>query len=176
MSKRVAPAPKEEKPKKVSVFEDEDAFAADIERRATEAAEKRIQSQHAEAMKRQAVAQSIYAEFPEVADESHALMVRAKEVFSAMSDEERNSPLAMKIAVTQAAAENGIKPKSKRSADDDSFTIGGGSKPGPRSNNKADIDEATELFGRLAGLNMDDPAVRERMKKGHGRRSYTRWE
>ena len=163
-------------PKKVSVFDDEDAYA---DRVATEA-EARIERKFEERARQQQVSAHLIAEYPELKDKNSDLMKRADEIFKSLSPEERSHSLAMKTAVYDAAAELDVRPMSKRvNQDSDSFSIGSGS-GGSAANRKPSkqqgdlTPEQEELASRL-GIELSDEA-KARIRNKHGRKSYGRYE
>ena len=173
-AKPKAPAP-EAAPKKPSVFEDEEAYAARIIEEADKRAEQKLaRMQEAQARQQQTIS-SLVAEFPELAHGDHDLTKKAVETFNGMSAEEKAFGGSMKLAVQQAALELGIKPKSKRS-DDDFYGLPGGAPSQTRTKKKDnELDWRTEEFARLVGVNVDDPKVKERLINKHGRKDYTNW-
>lgn len=170
-----APAPVSTESKRPSVFEDEDAYARSIEDRATARVKAEMSAREAQQSRVQQTIQSIISEYPEVSDESSSLMVRAKELFAGLGEDEKQSPLAMKMAVTSAASELGLKPKSKRSGDSESFTLSsnGSRNSGNRANNTG-LDSKTEEFARIMGLDTSKKEVRERLKS-KSNRDYNRY-
>lgn len=121
-------------------------------------------------------------DFPELQQTDHKFTKRAVEIFNSMSVEDQKSPIAYKAAVSQAALEQGVAPKSKReqSEESDDFTLDGSGSSGirqERSRSKSGgIDKATVDFARLMGVNIDDEKVKQRIKNQHGRRTYNRYE
>jgi hypothetical protein len=151
--------------KKVSVFDDENEYARQIEERAAAKIEAKLAAERAHQQKNQQIINSIVMEYPEANDLSSPLYNKAQEVYASLSDEEKLLPISMKMAVTSAAAELGIKPKSKRSnqSPSDSFSMGSSPKSSG-SQKKSDLDANTEAFAQLMGLNTSDPKVRDRLK------------
>lgn len=162
--------------KKVSVFDDEEAFSRDVEERATARIRAELEKKEAAAAKAQNVIQSIVSEYPEVNDDSSSLMVRAKEIFGAYSDEYKSSPLAMKAAVTEAASELGVRPRSKRTGGSDNFTVSSSSSSGRQSGGRGgDLSEATLQFAQIMGLDVSKKEVRERLS-ARSKRNFTKYE
>lgn len=106
----------------------------------------------------------LYSEFPEFSDQEHDLTKKALEIYGKMEDAEKADPKALKLAGYQAAVEMGVKPKSKRAQDDDSFSFGGTSQGGRPRRDSSKLDPAVTEFAKLMGLNMDDQKVMERLK------------
>lgn len=181
LTQQMKPAPKNEPIKKVSVFEDEDAFAARISSETEARINKNIEAQNEKNRRMQTVSTQLVADYPELADKSSPLMKKADELFRALPDDERAHPYAMKLAVQEAAAELDMKPFSKRTRadqeDPDTFQIGGGSgaavnkKKGPR-----DLSAEQETLAQLLGIDISKPETRERIKEKHGRGSYGRFK
>lgn len=165
-------------------FDDQDAAAQIIEDRAEKKFEAKLRASQEQIAKTQNVIRGLYKDFPELQDTDHPLTVKAIELFEKMTDEEKQSPLAYKIAVKDAADELEIKPKAKRKAasdEDDSYSLGGGnsrysdggSNRDKKKSNK--LDPRTVEFGKLMGLKMDDPKVVENLQK-HAGRGWNRYE
>lgn len=182
LSQQMKPAPKAEPIKKVSVFEDEDAFAARISNETEARINKNIEAQNEKNRRMQTVSTQLVADYPELADKSSPLMKKADEIFRALPDDERAHPYAMKLAVQEAATELEMKPFSKRTradqdSDPDSFQIGSGSgsaankKKGPR-----DLTTEQETLAQLLGIDITKPETRERIKEKHGRGTYGRFK
>ncbi len=162
------------------VWFDKPQQAADqIMAQAEERIMKRIDSRSDQLHRQNQTLSQLVSDFPELSDGNHEFTKKAVEIYSAMSAEDKTSPLAYKAAVKEAALEMGVMPKSKRK-DDDYVSSGNGSNSSrnesrsPRSG--AGIDKATEEFAKLVGVNIDDPKVRDRIKSKHNRRSYNNWE
>jgi hypothetical protein len=174
------PAPSPEPKKNVSVFEDEEGYARRIkEETAAEIRAEMAKEKNAMA-KQQTIISSLVTEFPELNQGDSTLTKKAVELYNGMADDEKASPVAYKAAVNQAALELGIKPKSKRSADDSDdyvFSGSGTSEPAQRKRKASDseLDPRTEQFAQLVGLELTKE-VKERLTKKHGRKSYSRWE
>lgn len=165
----VKPAPTSSTPaptKKISVFEDEDAFAARISDETERRIEARISANSAAQARHQAVVQSIITDYPEAGDNDSDLHKRAQEIYASFSDDDKSSPLSMKTAVVSAAAEIGLKPKSKRSSKtDDSFSLGSSTRSSGPSNRSSGLDEATIEFARRLGRPVDDPKYLAKLKE-----------
>lgn len=173
--KEVAPAKKIE-----DVWFDKPTEAAEtIVKQAEERIMKTIDSRSAQLHRQNQTLSQLVSDFPELSDNNHELTKSAVAIYSAMSEEDKTSPLAYKAAVREAASELGIMPKAKRR--DEDFSVSGSGSSSARSERtqtrtKGGLDPATEEFARLVGVNVDDPKVKDRIKARHGRRSYNNWE
>lgn len=173
---KAAPAQKIE-----DVWFDKPAQAAEsIVAQAEERIMKKLDSRSDQLHRQNATLSELVNQFPELSDGSNEFTKRAVEIYSAMSAEDKSSPLAYKAAVKDAALEMGVVPKSKRKEYEEDFSISGGGSSSQRaerpSRQKSGVDSATEEFARLVGVNIDDPKVRDRIKSRHNRRSYNNWE
>jgi hypothetical protein len=167
----------ESKPALDKVWYDNPAEAARIIKEETRAeirreldSEREVQSEFAQTTNK------LYSDFPELSDESSDLAKLAAEKFAALPQKQKSSAVAMKAAVVEAAAELGVRPKSKRKSGDDSFSMGtsrGNTAAPPK---KDDLDPQTERLARMLGVNVDDKEVRKRMSNNHGRKSYRQFE
>ncbi len=178
LNKTAAPAPAAApKVTAPSVFDDEEGFANSIVEKATSAITRSISQQQEDQAKTNAVIQAIYREYPETADETGPLMVRAKEIYAAMSVEERASAASMRASVAEAAAEQGIKPKSKRATSDDSFSVGAsGQGRREQRGREADLDPATIAFAKAMGKDVTDPKYIEKLKAAAKRTRWNKYE
>jgi len=180
---KAAPAQTAVPAKKVSVFDDEEAFAASIEERVSARVDQVLTTREVAQAKNAQLIQGLISEFPELSDGSSDLTLKAVEVYNNMSADDKRAPLAYKAAVQQAALEMGVKPKSKRAkaSSDESFSLGSGSgaaEATPRKQKSQGIDPRTKMFAEAVGLNLDDPknkASAERIANNHGRKNYNKW-
>jgi hypothetical protein len=146
-------------------YNDQEKAAEIIVNRATKKAVDTITTKATAAQREQKILNEVYTEYPEVLSDEHDLTKRAKELISGYSEEERMNPLTAKAAVTQAASELGIRPKSRREkleSSNDSFSLGGGNSA-PRKA-KDTVSAETMEFARLMGLDTTNPKVVERLK------------
>jgi hypothetical protein len=177
-SAKPAPAPT----KKVSVFDDEEAFTSRLRAEAAAEAETRINASMARNQELQVKqAQRINAlvqEFPELSDSSHSFTKRAVEIFDAMPEDERQSSLAYRAAVKEAALEMGVKPRSKRSADElDAFVSPSGrASDSGRSKKKAGLSDGVMLAAELLGLDIKNPEVKKRLESSAERENWTKFQ
>lgn len=132
-----------------------------------------LNSRDQETAKRNSVVQSLYKDFPELAIDDHPLTKLALEKFDSLSKEYGNSPATYKAAVAEAALEQGVKPKSKRSDEEnDAYQLSGSSQSRGRPKKASeDISPATEMAARLLGV--DPEKVKARAK---GRKNFGNWE
>lgn len=161
--------------KKVSVFEDEEAYGQRIAAEAEARIEKKLAAQNAQTQKQQAVLASLVAEFPELNQADSDLAKRAVEIYNGLPEDERTSPMSYKVAVKDAALELGVKPKSKRNkGGDDDFTLSS-SKSAGRPPKKGEVDPVIEDLASAFGVKLD-AAAKERIVNRHGRKTYSSWE
>jgi hypothetical protein len=159
------PAPSEPA-KKVSVFEDEEAYAARVVAEAEARIEKKLAKEREQQTKQAQTINQLVMEFPELAQQDHSLTKRAVEIYNSLSDDEKNSPIAYKAAVKEAALELDIKPKAKRSQqrkEDDSFSLGGSSQGSKRPAPASEVDKVRESLAEAFGIKLT-PEVKERLK------------
>lgn len=177
MKKSTAPAPKkpEAPQKKVSVYEDEDAFAENIRKETKKEILEEIGKANQMNARQQSTIASLVKDFPELNDGDSELTKKAVEIFNSMGDDEKSSPVAYRAAVKEAALELDLKPKGKRRASedsgDDSFTLGNGRSGDRRSDSPKKLDRRTAIFAEALGV--DTKKVEARLNK---RKSFTRWE
>lgn len=177
MNSRPAPAhPAAGEPKVSDVwFDKPDEAARMIEERTEKRIEAKLAAQQAQAQKQQATLASLVAEFPELNQGDSDLAKRAVEIYNALPEDERATPMAYKVAVKDAALELGVKPKSRRAKSEaDDFSLSS-SKSAARPPKKNEVDPAVEFLAEQFGVKLT-PEVKERVAKNHGRKSYSSWE
>jgi len=176
---RIAPkAPSVEKEKIADVwYSDPEKAAALIQEQTAAQLEAKLAAQQAQQAKYSQTINQLYNEYPELQQEEGTLTKRAAEIYKGLTDEERAHPLAMRMAVKDAASELGIKPRSKRGEDDDSFALGGGrgGEGRKKKDRDGDLDPATLGFAKVMGLNVSDPKVLERLK-ARSKRGWGKYE
>lgn len=155
------------------LFDNPDKAIELIEKRTEERLNRRLQESQAQQQRQNQVIGQLVSEYPELSDANNDLTKKTVEIFESLPPEEKNSPLAYKIAARDAAAQLGVLPKSKRQATDgssDSFTFGGsGSAPAKKRDND-DLPEATKAFAKAMGLDISDEKRIERMKSTYKNR------
>lgn len=131
----------------------------------------KVAAANAQQLKTQKIMQSLYKDFPELQDTTDPLTVKAIELFDKFSDEEKQHPMAYKLAVKEAAEELELKPKSKRSKEDenDSFSLSqtsakGGREEGSSTKKGGKLDARTVEFAKKLGLNTDDQKTLDSLK------------
>lgn len=122
----------------------------------------------------------LQADYPEIADQSSDLHVRAKEILAATQGATAWDSGALERAVLKAASEKGVsavKHRKQSSSDDsDSNDYLGGGSGGSSSNNERrksrseKLPAATLAFAEAVGMNTKDPKVIERLTKTHNDR------
>jgi hypothetical protein len=174
----MAPKPAAEKSEKLSdlMYSDPEAYAKKVLDEAERRADARFDSRLNAQSRQQQVIAELVNQFPELNDGDHDFTKAAVAKFNSMSDDLKNSPVAYKTAVMEAALEAGIKPKNKRSEDEAYVGRPSGSSGGSRSRKSQDIDPRTAAFAELVGLDISKPEVKERIKNSHGRESYSKWK
>lgn len=127
----------------------------------------RVEASQARQNKQNVVIGNLMSEYPELSDANHELTKKVSELYELLPAEEKNSPLAYKIAARDAAAELGILPKSKRKEDTttDSFTVSSSSgSTRPAKSASDEVDQRTTGFAEHMGLDTSDPKVMESLK------------
>jgi hypothetical protein len=179
LSAKLAPPKPAAEAKKVSVFDDEEAYAARVVAEAEQRIDAKLQAQQADFNRKQAVIQSLVADYPELSDQSSDLAKKAVEIFNTLPEHDKNHPMAFKAAVRDAAVELDVKPKSKRQqAGQDDFSMGAGTGNGTKQGRQkgGELDPRTVEFAKLMGLDTSNPKLTEKLKSKHGRKgSYTEW-
>ncbi len=160
-TKKPTPKPQEEtRSFRDKFYDNEDAAAEELVERAVSKATEVIKRGSAAEAKRNEVANAIYQDYPEAADQGSDLFKKASEKYSAMSEEDKASPIAMKLAFREAAEDLEVKPKSKRPKLDDGFSVSGSRSTRP-SKEATELPEGTLQLAALMGLNVNDAKVKE---------------
>lgn len=149
------------------IYDNPDKFASTIEERISKKVESVLNKNTEENVKRNTVIAELTSNYPELSQGDSALTKKALELYNTLSQEERSNPISYKYAVTQAASELGVKPKSQRSDDDFVMSSGGtsGEAPRRRSKNKDEIPDDVARVAAMFGRDLKDPKVKERLKK-----------
>ena len=114
-------------------------------------------------------------EYPELSDDSSELTRKAIELYKNYGDE---SPIAVRAAIREAAAELGVMPMSKRSNKNaDDFSVGSSSaSTSQRTAKKSELSEDTITWAKLLGRDPDkDPEIKKRLEEKSKRKSYNRY-
>jgi hypothetical protein len=184
------PAPKPEPQGKSAselLYDDPEGFVENVVTKAVTKSSEVISKRNQEETKKQAVLTSLYNDYPEIGDSNNALTKKALENYSQLSEEERSSPMAYKVAVRDAAAELGIMPKSKRqNADDFSFggNSGGGKDSDSQSRTRAEKETEDAVVAAASyfesafkelGQDVNDPKFKKRLLKT-SKRNFMQYE
>ncbi len=139
----------------------------DAAKQANDIVETKIQAQQAKQLEQQTMINELLSSYPELGSNDHKMTQRALEIFGTMPEKERQSTLGYKLAVQQAASEQGIKPKAMRTKEEveDSYSLKGdsGMKP-PQGKPKGKIDSKGLAFAHFLGIDVDDPEVLEKLE------------
>jgi hypothetical protein len=148
------------------MYSDPERYAQIIEERAVG----RVAKQQEAQMRTQQVIGELHNEFPELNDTQSPLTKKAVEIYSSLSDEEKRSTTSYKLAVKEAAAELGVKPRSKRT-DEENFSSGSYSSGGTRRPKADKLDPGVIAWAERLGVDHTDPDVRSRLIE----RSKRKW-
>lgn len=153
------------------LYSDPERYAQIMEERAEARIMGRLSKQQEAQQRTQAVLGELAAEYPEINDMHSPLTKKAVELYNALPDNERNSPISYKLAVKEAAAELGVKPRSKR-ADTDDFVGGGNARgsDGQRRAKKDTLDPGTRRWAEVLNVELT-PEVEARLIE----RSKRKW-
>lgn len=155
--------------------------------KAIEIMEQRVEARVAEKEKKkdaiqaenQVVVNKIILDYPEINDAANPLTKRAADIVQTYPEHRRNDATVWRTSVLEAAAEQGVKPMSKRD-NDDSFSVSGGSSSEGKSKKRKkddDIDPRTLAFAEAIGRDVTDPKYIEKLEKIiKDRKSWTKYE
>lgn len=181
-----APKQSQSKPLSEMVYDDPEGFVNTVVTKAVEGSRKVMDTERQADQKRQAVFMQLFNDYPELVDSSNELTKKTLEIYSAMSAEEKASPLGMKMAARDAATEMGVVPKSKRrNQDSDDFSFGGSSGgTGGERKSKGDKQEDEAILSVASlfkdafkdmGKDVNDPKFQKRLLD-RKKRAYNRYE
>lgn len=171
-----APAAPAKKKMSDLIYENPDEAVAQITQTATENAWKRFEEHTARQQKQSNTISELYGQYPELADPNHEMTKKSLERYGNMSDSEKADPRSLRLAALETAAEMGVKPKSRRSEDDESYSLPSGGSGAPRKRDNGKLPAEMLDFARLAGLDVSKPEVMERLKKRAKRQTWNRYE
>lgn len=140
---------------------------ADAVKEANVSVDEKLKAQQDMQTQQQQTMNSLYVDYPELGSSEHDLTKRAIEIHNGMSDSDKQSSLAYKLAVKEAASELGMKPKSKRAEGEaqDTFTLKGASgMQSPSKQTRGKLDPKTIEFARIMGIDVDDPDVKANLE------------
>jgi hypothetical protein len=150
-----------------------DAVLGELEDRIvkkTNEANQQFQNDQAE---KQAALLKLVQEYPEINQAESPLYQAAAQEMAGFAPQDQGTPQAMRMAVYQAAAKLGLKPKANRTNANDDFSVrGGGGNPPPKKTPKGDLSEDTEVIAQLMGVDTSDPKRRESLKKHSQRKNW----
>lgn len=154
---------------------DNPAKAAEIiEKRTEERINQRLNQAQAQQQKVNKILGSLVSEYPELSDQNNDLTKKTVEIYESLPDDEKQSPLAYKVAARDAAAELGVLPRSKRkdaaSSNADNFSFGGSGSSPVKRRDSDDIPDATKAFAKAMGLDVSDEKILGRMKATYKQR------
>lgn len=165
-----APAASREPDLSELMYSDPAKYAEVIAERAASSVNSRLAADS----KKASTIQRLVQEYPETGDQEHPLTKKAVEIYTSMPEDEKQTPQAYRTAVAEAAAELGIKPRSKRPQQDDEPSFGTSDRPSTRrrKSGSGDLDPNTEAFASIMGLDVKNPEVRKRLSE----RSDRNWQ
>jgi hypothetical protein len=155
---------------------------AEFARRVKESAKQEIRAEQTQQYKKQTQEQRILGEmvsdYPELNDRSSELYQEAVKVYEKLSDEEKTSPLSMKTAIRDAAAELGLVPAKKRqTSTTDDFSVSGSSsqKRQDGRGGKGKLSDNSLTFAKLLGRPVDDPKYIESLQNAAKRTNWNKY-
>lgn len=170
-----------------------DQYAAYVEQKVEQRVSKKVETQQ----KKNAELASLASSYPELQKADSELTRAALQAFATLSDDEKLSPMAYRLAVQSAAAELGILPAHKRAqlnqqansqaapnndegdapfmtnSSNNNQANSGNRKPGGK---KQDVDQKTIEFAKLLGRDVNDPKVIEGLKKASARKNWSKYK
>lgn len=148
------------------IYDDPNKAVEIMEKRVEQKLEKKYNQVETQKENKNNILRKITSEYPEATDDNHPLTKRALEIFNSYGS---SDPVMLQTAVFQAAAEQGIKPKSKRTESEEYEDVASGSSSRGSSRRRrekeSDLNQRTKTFAQLMGINTSDPKVEARLKE-----------
>lgn len=176
------PAPKEpqDEPLDQLFYKDPVAHAAKIKEMTKQEMREEFRRENEANQRMAGVINRLGQEYPEYNDPESTLTKKTLEIFGKMEESDKKNPTSLRVAALEAAQELGVKPRSKRTDDDESFSMSGGGYSGNRSNRDqarpGKLDQRTEDLAALVGLKITDPKVKERLTQRAQRKNYRNYQ
>lgn len=176
------PAPKEnqEEPLDQLFYKDPVAHAAKIKEMTKQEMREEFRRENEAQQRMAGVINRLGQEYPEYNDPESTLTKKTLEIFGKMDESDKKNPTSLRVAALEAAQELGVKPRSKRGDDDESFSFGGGGYSGNRPSNRQSqnpkLDQRTEDLAALVGIKVTDPKVKERLTQRASRKNYRNYQ
>lgn len=157
------------------IYDNPQKYADIIQQRAEEKVMAKIAQSNAAQQKQTNVLSQLVSDYPELSDANNNLTKRAVELHGTMPEDERNHPLSYKVAVKDAAAEQGIKPRSQRTpTENDSFTLSSDSGTKTRQSGGM-TDEGIFKVAEAFGMDINNEDVKARLKKRAERTNWNKY-
>ncbi len=175
-----AKPPANEKSARDLLYDSPDEFIEQVTQKATNKAQAEVRR----AQEMQSAVSSAIMEvssiYPEFSQQGSAVAQRAVELGNKLPKELRGTAEGAKIAMYQAAAEEGLTPASKRAkpTTGDDAAIGGGSRSsGGKPASKSKVDDSVLVMGKLLGVDYETNKERAKALEQTSKRSkWTRYE
>jgi len=170
----------EEEELEALAYKDPKAFSRKVKEQAAQSAARIVDERLSVNNQTSAVLSQLGSEYPELNDSNSDLTLKSVEIFKRMSERDRQSPLAYKTAVRDAAADLGILPKNKRKATSEQPDINSGNSSTQAANSQRpkskDVDAKTLAFAKLLGLDTNKKDVVDRLKARSQRTKWSKYE
>jgi hypothetical protein len=164
----MAPAPKAagaEEDLSTIMYSNPARYAQIIEERAEQRILSKLNTQNQVQHRTNTVMQELGAEYPELSDINSELTQKALSALKTLPENEQATTAGYRYAVKQAAEELNVKPKSKRPQVDEDFSGGYGSGALRRRAPGNKLAPDTEAFAQALGMDLEDPALKDRLIK-----------
>lgn len=174
VSRLPKPAPAPEPDDTDLMFSNPNAYKQKLESQITERVSARVnetlESRSRAENERISTLQSLASDYPELNKADTSLYQETVKILNSMPEGKRGTAEAYRLAVYQAAANEGIKPASKRGAEAnsaiDNFSFNGKkSSPTQKKSAKDDLDPKVLQWAELLGIDTADEKEVEDLKK-----------
>lgn len=179
-TKAVEQSPQEDKALEQLAYNEPAKYAKVVQERATSAATEAATRIAQAQSERQNFLVQMVAEYPELNDPSSDLYQKVINETKTLSSSDAANNRVLKGVIAATAADMGVLPKSRRTAGNDNFTLGG-SRSGGASNSSArskqeKLPSETLAFAEAIGMKINDPKYIERLEKASRRKNWSKYE
>jgi len=159
---------------------DPKGYAKKLEEKITRQMEEKMTKTMSSQASRQTELSQLVSQYPELQSGDSELTKTAVQIYNNLSEDEKQSKSAYRLAVATAAQELGVLPVNKRkqtNQNSEDFTVNQSStnRPNRSTQKEQELDERTTEFARLLGRPVDDKKYQESLKKAANRKNWKKY-
>lgn len=149
----------------------------EFERKIEQKVEQRMAERERQASRKSQALAALAAEYPEATDVSHSMHKKVLEIHSTLKAELQDTAEGYELAVSKAAMQLGIAPKSaRREINNDSFSMSGRSSSQAPKTKKVELTREMLDTAALMGLDISNPKQLERLQSRAQRQKWGKYE